>query len=576
MPMNLGLGLGLGSRGDTLWWLSGSELDFDFANNRAFNRSTGFNGSPNGILTYTSPSPKMVYGDDGVLGYAPHNLLTYSTDFSNAAWLTNGNITKGSAVTDPAGGTTARTVTASGANGDIYQTFAAAPDATVGIWIKRRTGSGNIQLSTPGNVVQTVAVTSDWAYFTQTGATSTGGTSVGYLVVRIVTSGDAVDIAFPRAYRNPNHATSATYVPTTSAAVYSLPIDHDPITFEPLGVLIEEQRTNLLLRSQELADAFWATTSLAVTSNAATAPDGTATADKLVPAAASSSHNLNTAASVTVVASTAYSKTFYVHASGYSKVGLREGAATGAYAAFDLSLGTVLDSGSGGTGTIEALGGSWYRIGLSLTTTGVQTTYGVRLYVLDPTYTTGAVTGSWTADGVSGVDVWGAQLEAGAFPTSYIPTVASQVTRAADQVSILTSAFAYNAAAGSYAVEADGQFTAGTITTWFRDDNIVLTNTASGVRVYNSASSSLALLGSYTPGTTAKVAVGYMSGASASAGSIAGAAVVTFTNPGDTATTLLLGRGNSGVGQFQLNGHIKRLTYFPTRKTNAELQALSA
>ena len=165
--------------------------------------------------------------------------------------------------------------------------------------------------------------------------------------------------------------------------------------------------------------------------------------------------------------------------------------------------------------------------------------------------------------------------ELGAFITSPIPTVASQVTRLADQVSILTSAFAYSATAGTYAVEADGQFTAGTITTWFRDDNIVLTNTASGVRVYNSASSPLALLGSYTPGTMAKVAVGYMSGASASAGSIAGAAVVTFTNPGDTATTLLLGRGNTASGQFPLNGHIKRLTYFPTRRTDADLQVLT-
>ena len=82
-----GLGrLGYAAANSVGWWLSEAQLDLDFANDRSFNRKTGYQASPNGLLTYTSPSPKMVYGDDGVLGYAPHNLLKYSEQFDNGSW----------------------------------------------------------------------------------------------------------------------------------------------------------------------------------------------------------------------------------------------------------------------------------------------------------------------------------------------------------------------------------------------------------------------------------------------------------------------------------------------------------
>ena len=66
-----------------------------------------------------------------------------------------------------------------------------------------------------------------------------------------------------------------------------------------------------------------------------------------------------------------------------------------------------------------------------------------------------------------------------------------------------------------------------------------------------------------------------MAGASASAVSKDGAAVATFTSPQLAVTNLSIGYGNAAIGQFRINGHIKRLTYFPTRRTNADLQVLS-
>ena len=55
--------------------------------------------------------------------------------------------------------------------------------------------------------------------------------------------------------------------------------DYDPATLAPRGLLIEEQRTNLLLRSEEFDNASWAKTNATITVNATTAPDGTTTAD---------------------------------------------------------------------------------------------------------------------------------------------------------------------------------------------------------------------------------------------------------------------------------------------------------
>ena len=77
------------------------------------------------------------------------------------------------------------------------------------------------------------------------------------------------------------------YVPNngaapTAAAYYGPRLDYDPVTLQPKGFLVEEARTNLLLRSEEFDNANWTKSRATVTANAATAPDGTSNADKLV------------------------------------------------------------------------------------------------------------------------------------------------------------------------------------------------------------------------------------------------------------------------------------------------------
>ncbi len=89
-PLSFGLSKAIASPegvGVPAWVLSGAALDLDFAEVQGYNSLDRSKLTPDSILTYTSPSPKLVYGDDGVLRYAPHNLLTYSArQFDNAAW----------------------------------------------------------------------------------------------------------------------------------------------------------------------------------------------------------------------------------------------------------------------------------------------------------------------------------------------------------------------------------------------------------------------------------------------------------------------------------------------------------
>jgi len=161
------------------------------------------------------------------------NRLLYSEDFSNAAWAkTNVTVTANSTAA-PDGTTTADTLTATAANGTVIQDLGVVASAkkTGSLWLKRKTGSGNIQLTMDGGTGwTTVAVGADWTRFpiTQTLADEDFG-------VRIVTSGDEV-YAWGGQIEQANGwsggAWMTTYVPTTSAAVQR---KGDALTFPTTG-----------------------------------------------------------------------------------------------------------------------------------------------------------------------------------------------------------------------------------------------------------------------------------------------------------------------------------------------------
>lgn len=159
-------------------------------------------------LTLSLVTAQVCFGD--VIG-GGNNSLKWSEDFANAIWVKT-TMTIGATVADPIGGTSANTLTATGANANVRQTLAGGSSIvrTNSVWLKRRTGTGTVQvLDPPAANWVTVALTTAWQRFSVTGAAATPRDS-GIL---IATSGDAVD-AF--GFQQDDAALATSYIKTTT------------------------------------------------------------------------------------------------------------------------------------------------------------------------------------------------------------------------------------------------------------------------------------------------------------------------------------------------------------------------
>jgi hypothetical protein len=195
------------------------------------------------------------------------------------------------------------------------------------------------------------------------------------------------------------------------------------------ALLLEPQRTNLNLYSEDLGNAYWSKFQSSVTTNVTTSPDGTTNADKLIEDTSTNFHSvfINTAFSVTIGQS--YTRSIYAKADGRNWISLLIIDSTQYRAFFNLSTGVVGTVSSGLTASIQSVGNGWYRCSVTrVAATTSLTSMAIELASADNT-------GSYTGNGTSGVFLYGAQLELGAYPTTYIPTTTASATRIADSFS---------------------------------------------------------------------------------------------------------------------------------------------
>jgi len=201
------------------------------------------------------------------------------------------------------------------------------------------------------------------------------------------------------------------------------------------SILVEPQRTNLVTYSEDFTNASWLG-SATKTANTAISPSGVLNADSLIEV---SSSVIQSAASATInfVSGTAYTMTVFaknqpsgrgfVQLTGYA---LGSGSSN-VYANFNLNTG-VVGNQSGGSSKIEALANGWYRCSFTFTCGNTITE---RYNVCLISSMSATAFENYTGDTSKGIYVWGAQLEAGSYATSYIPTTSASVTRNADVIS---------------------------------------------------------------------------------------------------------------------------------------------
>jgi len=380
--------------------------------------------------------------------------------------------------------------------------------------------------------------------------------------------------------------------------------DHDPVTGESLGLLIEEQRANLHLYSQDFSTG-WSlsnATDSSLTPAATTAPDGTLTAGLYArTTTADVNVRLYAAANIATTELTIYTFSAYAKPLNwqYLAVSVTSGTtltATTSAATFDLTNGTVSGATAGtGPWTITPVGNGWFKVVLTGTTVAGTTNLRPKFVLVD----SANENASAAAVGVigAGIYIWGAQLEAGSFPTSYIPTTSVAVTRNPDIASMSGVNFSswYNQSEGTMLATYDcatfgttggnaGVFdirqspsdalntrvlrmftgAGGTMSAQISDANNSLYHPSDSGGTFTSASQfkSSALAYSWID-TSQHAEDGKVSTNKSMSGSVQLAA-----------TVLYIGALNNGTG-FNKNGHIARLTYYPKRLPNATLQALT-
>jgi hypothetical protein len=242
-------------------------------------------------------------------------------------------------------------------------------------------------------------------------------------------------------------------------------------------------------------------------------------------------------------------------------------------ATFNLDAGTVSFGTPFTAATITDFGDGWYRCTATATANATVTNQNMYIDLIDE-----ANSRTYTGDGTSGLHVWGAQLEAASFATSYIPTVASQVTRSADVATMTGTNFSswYNQSEGSFVMGLDyfGGTQARALATGVLSAGPYVA-LAVGTQSINGTGWFAGGLndGAVAVNTVVNKAIAF--NASGSFSSVLNGGTVTSSSSSDyngTATRLNIG-GNSVA---YLNGHIRQIAYYNTRLPNATLQTITA
>lgn len=354
-------------------------------------------------------------------------------------------------------------------------------------------------------------------------------------------------------------ASTATFVGSDgliqSAAINEPRFDHDPITLACKGLLIEESRTNLLAHSAELGNIYWSNSNLSISSDNQISPDGSLNAETITASAGTPSIYR----AVTCTASTVYTLSFYIKIGTLTpsdfKFAVRDDT-NGVFIAVDI------------TPNVTPVTTEWRRVTYTFTTpVGCVT---VRPYIVRFGYISAGT-----------FFLWGAQLEAGAFPTSYIPTTTVALTRSADVCSVTTAGwsnagddtmlaeyFLSTATSGAIIVEGSPAIS------WM---SLSFSSTDRQRNIYRHGGTSTRFDATTANNSVSLININKTALTSGEQLALNGSLTQTVASDppqADISTSLSIGSRGNGSSVF-INGHIARIKYFRKRLPNAKIQALT-
>ena len=545
-------------------------------------------------ITFTRAGTRTYYGQEVVK--AEENLVLQSQTF-DVSWSVSGLTVTANTTVAPDGTTTADTVTYTGASNYLFQSRNVTPSTDYTFTFYALAGTATEAKYRVYNNTAATDIVAETSYFADINAvtwtritvsftTPAGCTSIFVYPIRNSGTADTIFLwgaqleqrSFATAYTATTTQTITRYQrQLKTAAANEWPREFNPVTGECLGRSVWESRTNLLLRSEELDNAYWTKTNATVSANQVIAPDGTLTADKVVENTATGLHG---AARLGITLSGTNSWSCFAKAAERTRLTIDayDGASNSLHT-FDLSSGTIVSNPTG-TAKIESVGNGWYRCSVARAAT--TSTAQFALYL-----TTTGTTISYTGDGYSGIYIWGAQLEAGAFASPYTPTVASQVTRVADSAVMTGVNFSswFNPSEGTLfadfvaPVDAVSRNRVFSLTDSTGNQAIDWITSAAGqatFEVFSVSTQAQLNCGAFSTTVFNKVAGSYKINDFAAV--LNGGTVQTDTSGIVPSGIDRVGLGvvaSTPTGATALNGYIRRLTYYPQALTSANLQAIT-
>jgi hypothetical protein len=608
-------------------------LLLDFANARALDPRITFARNTTGV-----------YYDGITTALAEQNLLVQSQSLAAGTWGVAGMSLSDNAAVAPDGTTTATRITETAVTSEHYasQTLTTFPGgafvfscylkkgtlATAPDWAQLACGGTNsgyvsVNLATgvignTGGFTSTAIqnVGSGW-YRVSVTSTVAGGaisfrigtTNNTNAATRHVTYlGSVTSDVLAWGAQVENRATLTAYTPTTTAivtnyvpalltaAVNTARFTANPVTGASLGLLMEIGRTNLALYSADFGNAAWSKNNTSVTTDTIVAPDGTITGDAIVENTAVGAYHSLSQSIVKATSAITYTYTVYAKSSNRS-IGLRlaetSPGTSGAVVAYNLATGAIeTTAGTYGTtftnasSTITAVGNGWYRVSLTVTS-GPETSLQMQVYMQN------GGTSVYTGNGFSGIFVWGAQLEEGAFATSYIATTTVAVPRGEETAAMTGANFTswFNNGEGTFYIESTFEYQGASnfprlvaaVGTSPGTDEIAISTRTTGV----GAGAGQTLFSTTVAGTgvgeifpSGQTVLGSTNAAFAYKLNDLAASVFRIPVEVDTTATIpaCVALRIYGRSRFQQppTGIVKKIAYYDTRLPNAQLATLTA